>query len=176
MAVRTIITYGHAGLTRRATPVEAIDEAIRALVSDLFETMHAARGIGLAATQVAEEVRVAVLDPQATGETGARAVALINPEIREYSGSEMFEEGCLSVPGIYAEVNRPGRVLVRYEDLEGRERVEEFEGVMARVAQHEIDHLEGRLFIDRLSRMRRALLARRLKELEGNTRAGTPLL
>ena len=171
MAARKVITYGHAQLTRRAAPVTEIDERVRALVADMFETMYASRGIGLAATQVAEVLRVAVLDPQATGESGTRVVTLINPEIREYSGSETFEEGCLSVPGIWADVSRPARILLRYEDLEGREHVEEFEGAMARVAQHEIDHLEGRLFIDRLSRMRRALLSRKLRELEGEARS-----
>ncbi|MCK4412478.1 MAG: peptide deformylase [Candidatus Eisenbacteria sp.] len=164
MAERAIITYGNPILAQRAALVVTLDAPILTLVDDLFATMASARGLGLAAPQVAELTRVIVIDPTVVGEAGARALALINPEVLEYAGAEMFEEGCLSVPGIYAEIRRPERVLVRYRDVEDREHEEEFAGLMARVIQHEIDHLDGTLFIDRLSRMRRALLIKKLRQ------------
>ncbi|MFH1143729.1 MAG: peptide deformylase [Candidatus Eisenbacteria bacterium] len=169
MSVRKIITYGHTTLSRRATEAQDVDAVVHALVEDLFETMYGARGIGLAATQVNELVRVAVVDPTTTDEPGTRALALINPTVVEYSGAEVFEEGCLSVPGVYADVQRPERILLRFVDRDGRQCEEEFEGRMARVIQHEIDHLDGRLFIDRLSKMRRALLTKKLREIRGDS-------
>jgi peptide deformylase len=168
MARRTIVTLGHATLERRAERVEAFDAELGRLVADLFETMYDARGIGLAAPQVDVSLRVIVVDPRPAGAEDGRALALVNPEVVAYDGSSVFEEGCLSVPGIYAEVRRPERVRVRYQDEAGAPREEDFDGLMARVVQHEIDHLEGTLFVDRLSRMRRGWLLRRYGKLEGS--------
>lgn len=163
MAERRILTIGDPRLEERAVPVERVDEEVRALVADLLETMRAERGIGLAATQIGEMRRVIVIDPRPVEPEGSREMALINPEIVAYDGSCVYEEGCLSVPGTYADVRRPERVRVRWLDPDGTERSEEFRGMMARVVQHEIDHLEGVLFVQRLSPLRRAMVLKRLR-------------
>ncbi len=162
---RRIILYGHPTLRRRAQPVADVDGEVRAFVDSLFTTMRAAPGIGLAAPQVDRRVRLFVVDPT-VADSATRPLALINPEILTYAGINTYEEGCLSIPGIYADVIRPERILVRYVDVEGGVREEEFDGLMARVIQHENDHLDGKLFIDCLTRMRRTLLTRRLREIE----------
>jgi peptide deformylase len=167
MARRAIVTLGNETLTRRGARVEAFDGELHELIADLFETMAAARGVGLAAPQVAVSRRVAVVDPTPADPEHGRPLALVNPEIVAYSGTSVFEEGCLSVPGIYADVQRPERVRVKYQDETGETHEEEFEGFMARVVQHEIDHLSGALFIDRLSRLRRAWLLRRYRTPQG---------
>jgi peptide deformylase len=159
-----IIVYGHPTLRVIAPQVENIDGEIAKLVEILFATMRRAPGIGLAAPQIDRSTRVIVVDPTATDET-TRPLALINPRIREYAGSATFEEGCLSVPGIFAELARPAHILARYYDIAGKEHEEEFDGIMARVIQHETDHLDGKLFVDHLSAMRRALLGKRLREI-----------
>lgn len=162
---REIIVYGHPTLRRKAQPVEEIDGEVQTLVKALFATMYKAPGIGLAAPQINVARRVLVVDPSRSDDR-ARPLALINPRILEYAGFDDIEEGCLSVPGIYAEVRRPERIFVRYHSEDGQEREEEFDGMMARVVQHEYDHLEGKLFVDHLSRMRLALLRKRLREIE----------
>jgi len=161
MARRAIVTLGHPTLKRNCAPVEVFDAELRELIADLFETMHAARGIGLAAPQVDVTRRVIVVDPSPIDPERGRRLALVNPEIVSYSGSSLFEEGCLSIPGVYTDVRRPERVTVRYADETGTVREEAFDGIMARVIQHERDHLDGILFLDRVSRMRRAWLLRR---------------
>jgi peptide deformylase len=172
MAMRRILIYGDPILHQRAAPVREVDEGVRALVQDLFDTLGGARGIGLAAPQIGVLRRVIVVDPRPVERPGVRALALIDPEILGYEGSCVFEEGCLSLPGTYADVRRPERVTVRYLDREGREQIEEFESIMARVVQHEIDHLDGVLFIDRLPRMRRTLAQRKLRGTTAETPAG----
>ncbi len=166
MSTRRIIVYGHPSLRKVAGPVREVDGEVAALITDLFDTMYEAPGIGLAAPQVDTLLRVVVVDPTPLDEPGTRKLALVNPEVLEYSGSEVREEGCLSIPGVYADVRRPARILVAYVDPEGKERQEEMTGIMARVVQHEIDHLDGKLFVDHLSAMRRSLLRRRLREIE----------
>ena len=161
MARRAIVTLGHPTLKRNCEPVEGFDGELRDLIADLFETMHVARGIGLAAPQVDVTRRVIVVDPSPIDPERGRPLALVNPEIVSYSGSSPFEEGCLSIPGVYTEVRRPERVTVRYADETGSLREETFDGIMARVIQHERDHLDGILFLDRVSRIRRAWLLRR---------------
>jgi len=161
MARRAIITLGHPTLKRRAEAVEAFDEDLRTLIADLFETMAEARGIGLAAPQVDVSRRVIVVDPRAVDPEKGRALALVNPEIVAYAGSTVFEEGCLSIPGLYTDVRRSEQVTVRYADETGTVREEVFDGIMARVIQHERDHLDGVLFPDRVSSLRRAWLLRR---------------
>jgi peptide deformylase len=176
MAQRNILTYGHPTLKRPAAQVAEVDDGVRALVQDLFETMAAARGIGLAAPQVGDSRRVIVVDPTPMSPEGARPLALINPEIVAYAGSVVFEEGCLSVPGAYADVRRPETVRVRFVDPQGEEHTDAFDGFMARVVQHEMDHLEGVLFVDRLSAMRRTLLMRKLRGIKAQPQADRPAL
>jgi peptide deformylase len=170
-ARRRILIYGHDTLRRTAVPVAEVDDSVRRLVELLLATMHAAPGIGLAAPQIGELRRVFVVDPSKNNPSGRR-LALINPEILDFAGMVEYEEGCLSVPGIYAYVRRPERIHVRYFDPDGRRHEEEYDGVMGRVIQHEYDHLDGKLFVDHLSRMRRALLMKKLRELEERSRKG----
>lgn len=159
MSVRDIHVLGSPVLREPGQPVSAVDDEVRQLVADLFETMHAARGIGLAANQVGVARRVAVID--AEGEK----LTLINPRIVEASGEETGEEGCLSIPDLYADVARPDRVVLEALDVEGNPYRAELTGLLARVAQHEIDHLDGILFLDHLSLFKRQrLLARWRKD------------
>jgi len=176
MAQRKILTYGHPTLKRKAARVAGVDESVRAIVKDLFDSMYAARGIGLAAPQIDELLAVIVVDPTPISPEGTRALALINPLVLSYAGSSVFEEGCLSVPGTFAEVRRPESVRVSYLGCDGDERIEDFAGMMARAVQHEMDHLQGVLFVDRLSRMRRSLLTKRLREIAADSQPDRPVL
>jgi peptide deformylase len=161
MARRAIVTLGHPTLKRRSDPVATFDPELRELIADLVETMGEAHGIGLAAPQIDVPRRVIVVDPSPIDPEKGRPLALVNPEIVAYAGSSVFEEGCLSIPGLYTEVRRPEQVTVRYADETGTVREEVFDGIMARVIQHERDHLDGILFPDRVSGLRRAWLLRR---------------
>jgi peptide deformylase len=148
-------------LRETSSPVETIDAEVRAFMQNMLETMYAAPGIGLAAPQVGVLRRMVVIDT-ARDEAPKDPKFLINPEILS-SGDTMrtHEEGCLSIPEIYAEVDRPALVRVRYIDLEGQLREEDFTDLLATVVQHEIDHLNGTLFIDHLSRLKRDLLVKK---------------
>lgn len=168
-ARRRVLIYGHETLRRTAAPVAEIDGEVRQLIEAMLATMYGAPGIGLAAPQIGVLQRVFVVDPSKMDASGGR-LALINPEILAFAGMTEYEEGCLSVPGIYADVRRPERIQVRFHDLDGRQHEREYGGVMARVIQHEHDHLDGKLFVDHLSRMRRALLMKKLRELEDRSR------
>ncbi len=155
MAIRKIITPPNPLLKKPSLLVSEVDDTIRELVRDMFDTMYAAPGIGLAAVQVGEPLSVIVMDTATEGEE-PRPKALINPCV-VWSSEEQreYEEGCLSVPEIYDTVVRPAEVKVRYLDLEGREREETFTGMDATCVQHEIDHTKGILFIDHLGRLKR---------------------
>jgi peptide deformylase len=167
MAILPILTYPHPLLAQKAKPVSVVDDAIRRLVDDMAETMYAAPGVGLAAPQVGKLYRIVVLDVDYTDETKKSNLrVLINPEIVTRDGSITWDEGCLSVPGITEEVKRAGKVLVRALDREGKVQEIEGAGLLAVCMQHEIDHLEGTLFIDHLSRLKRKLSMRNLKEPE----------
>jgi len=161
MPVRKIVTYGHPVLEKTADPVAEIDEEIRELVRDMILTMHAAPGIGLAAPQVNVSRRVITVD-LSVGENPEELIVLINPEFIESAGEDIGEEGCLSVPGIHENVKRPARVRVRGLDLEGKEKVVDASGQLARTFCHEIDHINGRLFIDKLSPLKKALVKKKL--------------
>ena len=163
MAVRNILTIGHPTLTAVARPVAAIDEEIRVLAADLVETMRKAPGLGLAAPQVGVSKRVITVDPSA-GENPDDLLVLVNPAITEQEGQETCEEGCLSVPDVFEPVARPARVVVSFIDLEGTQRTVEGVGLSARVLCHEIDHLNGKLFIEKLSPLKRALIKKKLKK------------
>jgi peptide deformylase len=167
VALRPILTYPDAALKRRAAPVDDIDGAVAQLVEDMTETMYAAPGVGLAATQVGAPQRVIVLDVHDEDEApGKRLLKLINPQIVERDGEIEWEEGCLSVPDLTAPVTRARRVLVRAWTTEQKEVQVEAEELLAVALQHEIDHLDGKLFLDRLSRLKRDLYRTRQKKLE----------
>ena len=148
--IRTILTYPDPFLATKATPVAKVDESVRTLVRDLFETMYAANGVGLAATQVGVGKRVIVVDISPVEEEAA-PLALVNPEIVESQGCVQGPEGCLSVPGVEGEVARAETILVQGMDGKGSPLTLRAQGLLARAIQHEIDHLDGILFIDRLT-------------------------
>lgn len=161
MALLEILQPPHPALKTRAKPIERIDEGVRRLAADMLETMYKAPGIGLAAPQVGVSRRLLVLDLAEGDER--RPVAAVNPEILWRSADRATaEEGCLSLPGHYAEVTRPAVVRARYLDLEGIEREVEADGLLARCLQHEIDHLDGILFTDHLSALKRNMILRKL--------------
>ena len=159
MAQLRILEFPDPKLRMKASPVEAIDDALRALIDDMFETMYAAPGIGLAATQVDYHKRLLVADVT-TDRTDPHV--LINPVIIEKDGVIVSEEGCLSVPGYYEEVERAEHVRVRYLDRDGNDVESEFEDLLGVCVQHEMDHLEGKLFVDYLSEAKRQRIRRRL--------------
>ena len=159
MAKLKILEFPDPKLRIKAQPVEAVDNALRSLIDDMFETMYDAPGIGLAATQVDVHRRLLVVDVS-TEKDDPRV--LINPEIVEKDGVEVTEEGCLSVPGYFEEVTRAEHVKVRYLDRDGNQQEEDFDGLLAVCVQHEIDHLDGRLFVDYLSEAKRQRIRKRL--------------
>lgn len=165
MALRPIITAPDPRLKQKSAPVEGrVTDAHRALMDDMLETMYAAPGIGLAAIQVGQPVRIIVID-LAKDEAPKAPRFFVNPEILWKSEETApYEEGCLSVPDIYDEVERPARVKLRYLDYHGRPVEEDAEGVFAVCIQHEMDHLEGVLFIDHLSRLKRENALRKLRK------------
>jgi peptide deformylase len=166
MSLRRILTVDTdlATLKQKSAPVARVDDALRVLMDDLLETMYAAPGIGLAAIQVGEPVRVIAMD-LSRGEDPKTPRFFVNPEV-VWASEELFayEEGCLSVPEIYDEVERPARVKLRYLDYHGNRVEEEAEGLYAVCIQHEIDHLEGVLFLDHLSRLKRDRAISRVKK------------
>jgi len=164
MAVLDILRYPDARLHTVARPVAVVDDRIRQLVRDMAETMYAAPGIGLAATQVDVHERVIVID---VSETKDRLQVFINPEIVA-SGDErqVYEEGCLSVPGIYDEVERPARVTVRALDERGEPFTIEADGLLAVCLQHEMDHLQGKVFVQYLSRLKQSRIRGKMQKLD----------
>jgi peptide deformylase len=170
--IRRILTFPDPNLAAEAAPVATIDGGTVALLDDLAETMYAAPGIGLAATQVGVPERVIVLDvPAEDGKPGTGLVKLVNPRIDERDGTIVWEEGCLSVPDFTAPVERARRILLRGWTPEQKEIEIEAEGLLAVALQHELDHLDGQLFLDRLSRLKRDLYKKRQRKLE---RQGRP--
>ena len=161
MAKLKILEFPDPKLRIKAQPVETVDNALRRLIDDMFETMYDAPGIGLAATQVDVHRRLLVADVS-TEKDDPRV--LINPEIVEKDGVEVTEEGCLSVPGYFEEVTRAEHVKVRYLDRDGNQQEEDFDGLLAVCVQHEIDHLDGRLFVDYLSEAKRQRIRKRLEK------------
>jgi peptide deformylase len=164
MAIREILVAPDPRLRQKSKPVAEVDDAVRRLMDDMLETMYAAPGIGLAAIQVGVPLRAVVMDLAGENEE-KQPRYFVNPEILAPSEeTAVYEEGCLSVPEFYEEVERPARCRVRYLDYEGRPQLLEAEGLLATCIQHEIDHLDGVLFIDRLSRLKRNLILRKLKK------------
>lgn len=162
--IRPIVKYGDAVLRTAARPVQDIDADLDRLVADMVETMYAAPGVGLAAPQVGVPVRLFVIDVS-MGRDPNGLIALFNPEFVERQGMQLEEEGCLSVPGFNATVARPEFAVVKGLDLKGNERTIEGKGLLARAFQHEMDHLEGRVFLDRLRGIKRELIVRKIHKL-----------
>jgi peptide deformylase len=163
MAVLEVLKVPNPFLKKKAKPIDKIDDEILKILDDMAETMYYSNGIGLAATQVGIDKRLVVID-FSTEKKKMELLKLINPEILSVDGELTMEEGCLSVPEIRDEVKRPRWVRFRYLDTEGNVREGEDEGLLARVIQHEIDHLDGIVFLDRLSPLKKALYYRRLKK------------
>ena len=167
MAIRTILEVPDPRLREISKPVESFDKDLRTLVADMFETMYEAPGIGLAAIQVGVPQRVLVIDLQEPlvedGEPVEKPLIFINPEILEHSDQDVpYNEGCLSVPDQYAEVDRPDRIKARWQDLDGKLHEETITGMLATCLQHEMDHLNGVLFIDHLSRLKRDMILKKI--------------
>lgn len=161
MAILDILCFPDPRLRHKARAVEQVDGEITQLVDDLLDTMYSAPGIGLAATQVGVPKRVIVID---VSEDKSEPVCLINPRIIERSGEEEMEEGCLSVPGFYEPVRRAARVRARALDRQGNEMDLEVDGLLAVCLQHEIDHLDGKLFVDYLSSLKRQRIRKKLEK------------
>jgi peptide deformylase len=163
MAIRPILKFGHPVLHSPSAPVADIDGEIHRLFDDMVATMYAAPGIGLAAPQIGVPLRVIVVD-LSVGEDKKQLIKLVNPEFVERDGEQHEEEGCLSVPGFGASPIRPARVVVKGLDPEGKERVYSGTDLLARAFCHEIDHIDGLLFVDRLTPLKRDLLKRKLRK------------
>jgi peptide deformylase len=164
MALLTILTAPSPRLKNKAQPIETVDDSVRAIMTDMLETMYANEGFGLAATQVGIEKRIIVMDLNADDEASPpRVFKLANPEIIWSSEETCVEdESCMSVPYVYAPVERPSKVKLRYLDENNTKIEVDADGLFARCVQHEIDHLDGILYIDRLSRLKRELLLRKV--------------
>lgn len=158
MALLDILTYPDPRLRQRASPVDAVDAHVRQLAEDMAQTMYASKGIGLAATQVGVAKRVVVMDLSAEHD---QLLVLINPRVLARDGSQECEEGCLSVPDVFETVERALRVTVSYLDLDGEARQMDADGLLAVCVQHEIDHLDGKLFVDYLSRLKQDRLRKK---------------
>ncbi len=170
MAILPILEVPDPRLRVISTPVEAIDDGIRALVSDMFETMYDAPGIGLAAVQVGVAKRILVIDLQEQEDDDGKPIrtprVFINPELSDPADElNVYSEGCLSVPDQYADVERPAAIQARWIDMDGVQHDERIEGLLATCLQHEMDHLEGILFIDHLSRLKRDMVLKKLTKL-----------
>ena len=167
--LRPIVKYGAAGLTTPAERVTAFDASLHKLLDDMIETMYAAPGIGLAAPQVGVALRVCVID-LSIGKKGGELFAIVNPEFVSRDGMQLEDEGCLSMPGFTATVPRPAQAVVRGADRYGSPMTIEGQGLLARALQHEIDHLDGQLFLDRIRGLKRDMIVRKIRKL---ARAGT---
>ena len=164
MSILNIIKYPDPILKKKSEPVREITPEIQRFIDDMAETMYAAPGVGLAAPQVGRSIRVIVIDVNSKEEQKKDLISLINPEIIERSGDIAWEEGCLSIPDYSADVKRAERVVVRGLDRDWKEKVIVGEELLSIVLQHEIDHLDGMLFIDRLGPIKRDLVKRRLRK------------
>ena len=169
MALRQILTEPNEILRKKSLPVDSVDKDLQILMDDMLETMYAAPGIGLAAIQVGIPKRVIVLDIEQK-EGNKKPLFFVNPEIIQKSKNlSTYEEGCLSVPGQFAEIDRPDKCHIKYLDYYGEKKEINAEGMLATCIQHEMDHLEGILFIDYLSKLKRSMIVKKLSKLKSNT-------
>ena len=167
MALRNILIHPDPRLKKVATPVATVNDDLRRLADDMLETMYNAPGIGLAAPQIAVMSRMLVMDCAKEDDATPEPMVLINPEVVWTSEERnVYEEGCLSIPEQYAEVERPTEVEVTWTDLDGRDQRERFDGLWATCVQHEIDHLDGKLFIDYLKPLKRQMITRKMQKLK----------
>ena len=167
MTTRPILIHPDPRLKTVADPVAAVDDGVRRLADDMLQTMYEAPGIGLAAPQVGVLTRMLVMDCVKEEDAPPRPMVLINPEVTWSSETKnVYEEGCLSIPDQYAEVERPAEVKVRWMTLDGKEEEEQFDGLWATCVQHEIDHLNGKLFIDYLKPLKRQMITRKMQKLK----------
>jgi peptide deformylase len=162
--LRPIVKYGEKILQAPALPVAVFDASLHTLIDDMIQTMYAAPGVGLAAPQVGVPLQVCVID-LTVGKRGGEVITLVNPEFVEREGLQLEEEGCLSVPGFQATVSRAERVVVKAQDRDGRPVEVEGLGLLARALQHELDHLNGRLFLDRLRGLQRDFIVRKIRKM-----------
>ena len=169
MNALSIRTYGDPVLRKRAKEVARVDDKIRKLATEMLRTLKDAGGIGLAATQVGEELRIFVVD-RSQFQLETSPLIVVNPVIVASSGEQIEEEGCLSLPGTYADVARPLEMTVKGMDLDENEMIIEAKGTLSRVLAHEIDHLDGVLFVDHLSSLKRRLLSKKLQQLSAGKR------
>jgi peptide deformylase len=167
--IRPIVKFGDPVLQSRASDVPALDNVLQTLIDDMIETMYAAPGIGLAAPQVGVPLRIFVVD-LSLGRKAEDLIVMVNPEFVDRDGMQLEEEGCLSVPGFNATVVRPTRAVLQGLDRTGQRRTVEGNGLLARAFQHEMDHLEGTLFVDRLRGIKRDLIVRKIRKM---IKAGT---
>lgn len=173
MAILTILEFPDERLRKKAKPVESVDAKTRQLVEDMLETMYAAPGIGLAATQVNIQKRILVLD---ISEEKNDPLALINPEILNKEGQEESDEGCLSVPGVFEKVKRAEKIRIKALDRDGNTLEMDADGLLAVCIQHEMDHLEGKLFVDYLSPLKRQLARKKVKKEQRTRESGAESL
>ncbi len=162
MSILTILEFPDERLRKKAADVKAVDDNVKQLVGDMLETMYDAKGIGLAATQVNVQQRIVVID---VSEEKDKPLCLINPEIIEKSGIEESEEGCLSVPGFFEKVKRAERITVKALDSDGKQFQLEADNLLAVCIQHELDHLEGKLFVDYISSLKRQRIKKKLEKI-----------
>lgn len=174
-----IYTYGHAVLKERAKEIEPNFPELDTLIADMFETMYQASGVGLAAPQIGKGIRLFVIDAEPMDEENLKGAKMvfINPEKLDEAGEEWpYAEGCLSLPGIREQVKRPERITISFENEKREKQTQTFEGMLARVIQHEYDHLEGRLFIDLISPFRKKLIQGKIMDiLKGKAKAEYPI-
>lgn len=167
MSIRNILIHPDPRLKKTVTPVPTVNDDIRQLADDMLETMYDAPGIGLAAPQIAVNARMLVMDCAKDAEATPEPMVLINPQVIWSSVERsVYDEGCLSIPDQYAEVERPASVKVSWTDLDGREVQETFDDLWATCVQHEIDHLDGKLFIDYLKPLKRQMITRKMQKLK----------
>ena len=167
MSLRPILIHPDPRLKKVCDPVASVDAEMRALADDMLETMYDAPGIGLAAPQIGVTQRLIVMDCVKEEDAAPQPMVLFNPEVTWVSDeTNVYEEGCLSIPEQYAEVTRPAEVRVRWTDVDGKPQEEQFDGLWATCVQHEIDHLNGKLFIDYLSAMKRQMITRKMQKLK----------
>ena len=154
MAIRKILKFPNQDLRIKAKPVETFDDELKTLTDDMFETMHSVNGIGLAATQIGVAKQVAVID---ISPEKYEPLVIVNPEIQilDPTKTEDYDEGCLSVPGFFEKISRPSDINLTYQDLNGKKQEIKPEGLLTKVVQHELDHLNGRLFVDHISELKR---------------------
>ncbi|AFE08546.1 peptide deformylase [Corallococcus coralloides] len=171
--VREILIWPDPILKQKAKPVAKVDDKVRALIKDMFETMYAAEGVGLAAPQVGILQRIIVLDTRPQ-QPDSKPLAMINPEFVSLEGETTYTEGCLSIPGEAEDVDRAAFATVRYLDEEGQEQTLRCDGLLAIAVQHETDHLDGTVFVDHVSTLKREFIRKRMKKLKASREQGAP--